>query len=287
MSDNSKVAIIIVFYNPTTEMVRRASLLNERYSVYVVDNSANALKSKPVFNYFPLYKNLGIGAAQNVAISHLEGSEKYVLFLDQDSDMAIDEIAKLEENFKKIEISDDRLAAVGPIPIDISKGTPYKSVFKERQGKHVIHVDALISSGTFTKTILFKRVGLFESNLFIDYVDFEWCWRVINQGYHIYMTDEVELRHQVGNYSYSIWGVAFIKSAPFRYYYRFRNYGILVRRKYVPLNWKLRTFIHNLMELLMVVIWPIYKGERVIILKNILKGTKDGFKKTETNICIS
>lgn len=276
IESNSNIAIIIVFFNPTNQMIEKASQLHKSFSVYVADNSERSLSNNPDFIYLPLFQNKGIAEAQNHALRRaLMDNMEYVIFLDQDSCITNDDIIKLTDIFCEIEKRDPSIAALGPILINDGNNTPYKTAISLTNEKR-IKVNTLISSGTITKIKFITEVGLMDESLFIDYVDFDWCWRVNKAGYSLYMTREVELRHQVGQFSFHVAGLAFIKSSHKRYYYRFRNLFILSRRNYVPFRWKVKTLIHSIIELVLVVVHPAYNGERKIILKNIGSGIKDG-----------
>ncbi|END16895.1 putative rhamnosyltransferase domain protein, partial [Escherichia coli P0301867.8] len=40
-----------------------------------------------------------------------------------------------------------------------------------------------MSSGSLTKVDVFKKIGLFDEDLFIDYVDYEWGWRALEKNF--------------------------------------------------------------------------------------------------------
>ena len=51
------------------------------------------------------------------------------------------------------------------------------------------------------------------------------------------------MSHRVGEGDYSFLGFPIIKSSPFRYYFIFRNTLRLLKRNYVPFDWKLKRTI--------------------------------------------
>lgn len=272
------LAIVIVFYRPTQEMIIKTERLSEEFPVYVADNSDACVEISSRINYFPLYGNRGIAEAQNVAITKaINDGVDYILLLDQDSHLLSHDARKLAETFEKLQLKDEKIAAIGPYPINISEGKPYKTSLRHTVEKNAM-VETLIASGTLIDVEAIRTVGMMDSSLYIDYVDFEWCWRVRDYGYHLYMTREVELLHQVGKGSLSFCGMTFILSAPFRYYYQYRNFLWLASRKYVPLKWKLNTAAHLLFQFILFLFHRLYKGNRKSILIKSLKGMKDGIR---------
>ena len=119
-----------------------------------------------------------------------------------------------------------------------------------------------------------RDVGSMDARLFIDFVDFEHCWRANAKGYVCGITNNVALPHKVGSRELHMpRGYRVIISAPFRYYYQYRNWLCLCRRKYVPLQWKVSKGVKFLLR-------PFYfpfcvRGWRSIE-KFMFKGFKDG-----------
>ena len=85
-----------------------------------------------------------------------------------------------------------------------------------------------------------EKVGVNNSRMFIDYVDFDWCWRANAMGYEYGTTKALSINHKVGRGELHFGKINVSISAPFRYYYQYRNYQWLLRRSYVPGDWKLR-----------------------------------------------
>lgn len=278
ISQDSLLVVVIVFYNPTDSMISRADLLSHYFRVIVSDNSVESIKNKFDFDYIHNHTNLGIGEAQNIAINQaISYNPEYILFLDQDSTFSHEEIKELIKVFNQISRKDSNIAALGPYPFNIHDNELYKTTIGEIQA-HYGQVEALISSGCLIKKSALMEVGLLDKNLFIDYVDFDWCWRALSKGYTLYMTKDVVLKHQVGKGTLSFCGMSFILSAPFRYYYQYRNYLLLVTQKYVPIKWKLSTAGHLFVQFFLFFFHKSYRGNRKEILSNTLRGLKDGIK---------
>ncbi len=276
-SNMERICIIIIFFNPTNAQIDRAKVLSKGKHVIVVDNSNGELcvfEGAENVTYIPLHQNMGIAHAQNVGISKAqELKAEYVVFLDQDSKLTDVDIDKLQEVFVKVRQADSQAIAIGPLIINSDTNKEYKTT--RGQGASFV-VDSIISSGSLVKVSMFSVVGIMEELLFIDLVDHEWCWRCASHGYHIYMTREVVLNHKVGNKSYNLGGIQIIASAPFRYYYKYRNALILMRRAYVPRNWKLKTMLRMVFEYIFFLFTCLFVKENMSRLGYASKGLKDG-----------
>lgn len=241
---------IVVLFNPTETQISNVQRLADICHVIAVDNSSFDISKRLTLSsidYIPLFENKGLAAAQNVAIKKvIKYKCRFILFQDQDSQLQVGDIQSLIEEYKRIKHVDGMVAAIGPIVINQTDGKEYKSELK----KNVItgKVSSLISSGMLVETDLFINVGMMEETLFIDNVDHEWCWRAQDKGYGVYMTRKSILQHSVGMSMKRVAGMQIIKSAPFRTYYKYRNNILLLKRSYVPWEWKMKTFIHMVLD---------------------------------------
>jgi rhamnosyltransferase len=66
-------------------------------------------------------------------------------------------------------------------------------------------------------------IGFMREELFIDYVDFEWCWRVLKYGYKIISIPAVSIRHKLGDVTKTIGNRKIAIRSRIRYYYMIRN----------------------------------------------------------------
>ncbi|WP_289157776.1 glycosyltransferase family 2 protein [uncultured Muribaculum sp.] len=278
----NSVVVIIVLYFPSEEQIALISRL-ENINLILVDNTPYE-KGSPIgklfrsnITYVSLNENKGIAYAQNEAIKIAQNKGyHYIIFFDQDSkiDLKIiealyNEIINLNKNFSNV-------GALGPKIIDSYSQKTSKAYSSELENQKYIEVPTLISSGTIVPIHVFKEVGMFDSSLFIDYVDHEWCWRCGVYGFLCFQTNQIRLNHPVGKRTISFGALRFIESSPFRYFYQYRNYLILLKRNYVPLNWKIKTGIKNIAGVL---IYPSISKNKVQSIKNILKGIFSGLLK--------
>ena len=287
-----KIGICIVWFNPNKDDVLKKLNLIEKlnFPIVILDNSpiplldpksiiSNTITIK-CFN-----KNIGIAAAQNEGIQFLKKlCVESILFLDQDSYFPNNKITDLINSYFKTKKNDDKFGGIGPSAINDYTKKTYEPRFTARK---MIDIDLaivpdLISSGSIIPISVFDDVGCFESELFIDGVDHEWCWRCVAKGYNFYLNTEIFLNHKLGEGDLVFFGFSFAIPKPIRTYYQYRNFIRLFPRSYVPKRWKL---INLFKYLLKIPVYFIVSKDRFSFLKYSFKGIFDGFtNKSNSNI---
>ena len=244
---STEIAVVIILYNPSEEDISHSMKQAALWYGVIVDNSAEPFTDNTRIGnmlYICNRKNVGIAEAQNIGLRAI-GLEtvRFVVFLDQDTRFSSTYPEKICTEFETISKVEQRLAILGPTVINKTSGQEYASVI------HHYDVDSLgfsqrrqvISSGSCVSAQALLDVGLMDASLFIDSVDYEWCWRATARKYVCGITTKMSISHQVGSRELNIGKYKVIISAPFRYYYQYRNFLWLLRRKYVPLQWKIAT----------------------------------------------
>ena len=82
-------------------------------------------------------------------------------------------------------------------------------------------------------------IGTMNDQLFIDYVDTEWCIRAKRRGYQLYGAGSATMSHTIGNDAARLFGVKMPIHSPFRYYYMLRNATWLLRQPWVSTPWRI------------------------------------------------
>ena len=274
---NDKVAVIIVLYNPDTNDIDNVRRIAQYNVGFVVDNSLIPFMDGETIgnmSYICNKANLGIAKAQNIALREiLKGDYEYVVLLDQDARGAGDYPFQIAMEFSRID--NGRLAVLGPQVVNAVTGGQYASAIHKYEisengfslRKHII------SSGSCMSINALKDVGLMWGELFIDYVDFEWCWRAASKGYQCGVTSHLQISHHVGQRELSIGKYKVIISAQQRYFYQYRNFIWLIQKKYVPLQWKCATCVKFLLR---IVYFPILVKDGLKYWNNMVKGLEAG-----------
>lgn len=251
-----ETGIIIVLYNPKDEDIENVIRIARNHQGVVVDNSiACNFSSNYVGNmkYISLGKNMGIAYAQNIGIKEMKsfGSIKYLLFLDQDSRLSDNYPTAITEEFKKIKTHFKNLALLGPTVVEQETGEEYKSIIhKSLVDDNGFEIKReIISSGSVMEYSLLNEIGLLLETMFIDFVDFEWCWRAEYKGYICGITKNIRIKHKVGLSYLKIWKYKMQIWSPLRYFYQVRNHLLLCSLHYVPTQWKIATAVKNIFGL--------------------------------------
>ena len=181
------VGVVVILFNPDVEHIR--SLIDAfcapDWNVILVDTPSpqQALLTTDV-TYLHYPSNIGIAHAQNVGLKMLfnEGSD-YAFLLDQDSLFSPGIAVELIRQFQDLE-QRSPIAAIGPsIYCQFSECVDQGVLQKGKQVSEKLKtVKQIIASGMLISKRAFERVGEKESELFIDGVDHEWCWRARAKG---------------------------------------------------------------------------------------------------------
>lgn len=257
------IVAVVVTYQPTLDQLQRQldSLVPQVDAVVVVDNHSNVdlsvwmkLSAKPARAVIQLESNQGVARAQNIGIAWARKQEAtHILLMDQDSIPAPDMVREL---IRAAQSSAD-VAAVGPRYLDSrhDSRTPFVRIRGLRfhrlpwDASHpILPVDCLIASGSLIPIAALDRVGLMREDLFIDYVDTEWCLRAHRQGLQAYGVCSAAMNHSLGETPHLFLGRSVPVHSPLRHYYQIRNAILLYRESWVPLNWKLAISWHLLLK---------------------------------------
>ncbi|ENR1496887.1 glycosyltransferase [Escherichia coli] len=239
---NRKVLIIMVTYNPDwSKVISKVKSFCVAGTVFVSDNSDS--DSSSLINYENViyrynHGNVGIAKAQNLGIEYaMQYNYEFVAFVDDDSNLSGGKITQLTNNLCKLGSLGENIAAFCAYP---SERGGFDKTKKTSLGRQLLLTKNLMSSGSLTKVDVFKKIGLFDEDLFIDYVDYEWGWRALEKNFLIVIDTSVEFEHSLGQGRSKI-GLGI--PSPIRHFYQTRNLLWISRLNYVPIYWKLKQFL--------------------------------------------
>jgi rhamnosyltransferase len=290
----SKVCAIVVCYHPSkTELVRLVEALEKQtLSIFVINNGGipeQVLKKiihLPKVDVVDMGGNLGIAAALNRGFSEAEkyGFDFCVTF-DQDSQPSSDHVPMLISAWHRLNSESggrSKLGAMGASFFDSRNGRFDYPFFRARglsvqriyasSNEILPPVDALITSGMLVPVQLWKEFH-FDDDLFIDYVDTEWCFRTKHAGFQHHGSFEVKMRHELSDDKpIIIFGMIILRYSALRRYYYFRNGVYLATRNYVPMIFRIRLISGMLIRM---ITSPIIDPHPTQSLKYIFLGLRD------------
>ena len=282
MKTKEDIALVIVLYNPSSDDLKFIKAISSIYFGIIVDNSQIRNFTEDEIGkmvYKPLMENTGIAHAQNIALRYLMNHKcpQYVLFMDQDSRYSQSFPCDMTLEYKRIKENIPNLFLLGPDIINKETGTEYKSIFHHEKNifNGFVSKREIISSGSIADWKTITKIRFMINSLFIDFVDFEWCWRARRMGYVCGITKNVILKHKVGIHSKSVCKYTFMTWSSIRYYYQYRNYLWLTRTAYTPLQWRLATGIKFVLRL---IYFPLFMSDGVACWKQMIKGISDSFR---------
>jgi rhamnosyltransferase len=287
------VAAVIVLYRPDLPLLDRLlrSVGHQVEKIIVIDNTPGSTADFSSFfnpyrasiSYLPLGENKGIATAQNIGIRLvMDTGCSHVLLLDQDSALSEDMVKKLLDSERQLIQAGEQVAAVGPLFIDEKTGKRSFAIRRARIGVHRVRIDMscheplqtdhLIASGALIRISAFQSVGMMRDDLFIDWVDIEWCMRAQYKGYTCYIIPDAVMRHSIGDGNVRILGKDINLHSDIRNYYMIRNATYLLRLKSMR-KWRIVTAIKVIKYILFYSFYSTHKWKTAAIL---LRAFMDG-----------
>ncbi|PZE59691.1 hypothetical protein DEJ04_06975 [Curtobacterium sp. MCLR17_044] len=193
-----RVFACIVTYEPDVELLNAniAAVLGQVEGIVLVDNASSNLSSfvqtiDPRVHVLRQSQNQGLSRAMNAAVrrARTDGADA-VLMLDQDSVVSAGAVSSLSNALR----ADPGLAIVAAHMVDRNV-----EEVDESRTDGLEAVNACITSGSLVRLSDWAAVGGWDENLFIDYVDFDFCLRLRMRGKGIRIDHETKLDHAIGN----------------------------------------------------------------------------------------
>jgi len=277
-----KLDLVLVTYNPDYKVITKLlnSIIEQVRYIYIVDNTSGGssflddfLNEKVRVIY--LEDNKGISYAQNIGIKEsLKNRSDFIMLSDQDTFYPSNYVSQMLEVFNK----EEKVAAVAPLFKDINqKNINEGFIQKGFFGFNKIYPDTglhsvfqAIASGKILNTKYLIDIGYMNENLFIDWVDLEWCWRAINKGYKIIGNADVLITHQLGDNARNIGFREVNIRSYIRHYYITRNaFYLALRNNDLDILHKVTLFFKSFRY---IIAFPILSKPHLKHLKYVLLG---------------
>lgn len=229
-----KALIVTVAYNPPQSIV--SNLEVDCYPHMVVDNSERetiwlkeyCLQHNHIYQW--LGDNLGIAKALNVGAEYaLQHCFEYIVTMDQDSELTYELIKAMDfkiysfPHCKNVAIFSPRYSVLGLNDNEQLKPHQYTE-----------DITLLMTSGNWVNLNIWKYLGGFNNDLFIDGVDVEYYIRSKLCNYRVVTFLDIFLEHSLGNkpecrwigkYGFDVWN-----HSATRKYYIARNYNYIYQQ---------------------------------------------------------
>lgn len=281
-------AIIVTYQTKIVQFKKNLKIHQENFKqIIIVNNSLeidlSQFQSKQV-TLINNAENIGLSVGLNIGIKEAKrlGFNLVALF-DQDTEIPLNFTQKMLQYMNAYQ-GDKPVAVYAPIFYnhiinETSKHINFKR-FRLVRGR-VMEDDYafphyVITSGSVIPIDLFDNVGLMLEELFIDFVDIEWCLRARRKGYKVVAMNKVKIYHHLGDYGIHLMGNSYAIHSPLRMYYYFRNSLYLYRISEVDWNWRMVDASRNLFRFLF---YMLFVKNRSKYFKYIIKGCYHGLIK--------
>lgn len=270
-----KIPATVIWYNPDIKNIKNIkTYIDYVEKVYIIDNSmdnneklADSLNNDKI-EYVFNGRNLGIAKALNLACEKAasDGYE-WILTMDQDSSFDSNDINEYFKTFTDVEKMNTGIFS----PRHILKN----DVDKIDNNKEFVEVDHVMTSGNLLNLKIWEEIGKFDENLFIDEVDSEICFRIIESGYKVIQLNKIRMFHELGNLekrNFFTRKISVLNHNHIRKYYIMRNKFYMLK-KYK--KYRLRYIYYILNDFFKVIF---YEKDKLRKLKYMFKGITDFMK---------
>lgn len=274
---------VVVTHGPPDDLDRRLAPLLERTARLVVVDNASAAPAATVLARLAARErvevvrnetNRGVAAALNQGITALAARGlDWALLLDQDSRPA----AELLDVVRGAWEDAGRPADVAVIGCNHRAPGGRTALAPAPAGRSWIAVASVITSGSALSIDAWRALGPMREELFIDYVDHEFCLRARARGWRVLLATRPAIEHAIGDVTRHrlLWQSAGTSNhAAVRRYYRVRN-QIVVYREYgwrEP-RWMAHDLWIGLKSLAQMCLW---ERDRPAKLRGVARGLADG-----------
>lgn len=231
MNQQDVLAGVVTYYPEKERLLENLSeLIRQVDKIFIVDNGSENLSEmlesfpKEITSHLSVFyneENLGIAQAlANIMEYAKEQGFQWVLTLDQDS-VIEPELVNRYCVAANLESCQD----VGMFTCLI-KDRNFEDAKYEQQDVEILDVPYCITSAAFTSVEKYFETSGYDEKFFIDCVDFDICYLLIEQGYRIARINYVGLYHEVGHGENRMFlgkQIVVYHHNPIRIYYLTRN----------------------------------------------------------------
>jgi rhamnosyltransferase len=280
------ICAVVVTYHPDSGLADRIEKITRQVGqTVIVDNGSRSSCVEQIrevverlgIHLIPNASNEGMACALNTGVRWAASQGyKWVLTLDQDTEVAPDMVDSIAEVFESYP-SPERAAVIGSNYRHKGSG---KVWYSEPIGHNLSpwrEIETVLTSGSLISIEVFEAIGGFRDDFFVDCVDQEYCLRARAHGYRVLMTSKPVMIHGMGfPTEHRLLGRKFGTSnhSPLRRYFVARNSVILVREylRAEPqwLFWYLWTYAKSM------VLICLFEDQRILKVKSTFRGFIDG-----------
>lgn len=264
-----KVAGVVVLYNPDDDFIDNiSSYVNDIDLLYVIDNSEkenkvlDSQKIKYIFNN----ENIGVAKALNMACEMaIKDNYNWILTMDQDTKFKPGVLNRMKDYIRNNDCSKDGIL----VPWHNTKLDIVKS------DDVIDYPLQVMTSGNLVNLSIYKEIGGYNEDYFIDGIDIEYCLRLKKYGFRIVRFNDVEIEHDLGYIEYhKFLGKTYLCTNHnyLRQYYIARNYRYIKEEYYDIAPEYCEILTHLKLRIFRIVMFEKDKYRKV---RNLFRGVRD------------
>lgn len=203
----NKITAIIVTYKSSDVLFELLKILDSICNIIIVENSNNILFKIKIEKNFDnvkcilVNKNIGYGRAANIGI--LSSKTEYLLLINPDAKTNYNSIKNLY-NF----ILKQNNAMLAPMNYTLKKKLWHRFGYLDNRkinndNNLLFDVDYVSGHMILINKNIFKKIGFFDKNIFLNFEDRDLCMRLKKNNYKIYVLKNAKVEHLEGKSSFS------------------------------------------------------------------------------------
>lgn len=279
-----RVTAIVTVYYPNCANKRYIEKIAAQVDrVIICDNSSVDNCSmfddlnKTIYRFFR--KNLGLSSAFNKILKdpcYGWTDRDFVIFFDQDTDICKNHIKKLLSEYNRLKRAGYKLGCLGPVCYNSCSGRIEIPKIKRFLNDKTMSVRNIITSSMLCMYSVLKKVDFWNEEIFLDMADWDLCWRLGTEKMLCCMTYASVINHSVGEGNRKMGLLELRVEKPVREYYQTRDCLYLIKKKYVPLKFKIRfVFMLTIQPAIHFLVLD-SRQERIRYIKKGIKDYRDG-----------
>lgn len=274
------LALVTLYYPDCTNASNIRRLRDQVDNVILLDNTPK-IDNGHLFEgvdveYIANLENLGLSLAFNKGLKYINAEpDFYVIFFDQDSSINDGHINQLIADYEYLS-NDHRVGCIGPAYYNHNTGEIVENGDKVHIKNGLYSVKSLITSSLLTRYQVLDDIGFWNEDVFLDYADWDLCWRMKEKKYVLVLDSNVTLNHSLGDSAVSVGAFSFPKYSAVREYYRIRDSLKIIMAPYVPFKYRLKfTYTWLIEPFIYLILFP----ERISRLMFVGRAFRDAFRK--------
>jgi GT2 family glycosyltransferase len=247
--ESNRVAAIVVTYHPDQRLSQLIDSLRPQVgALWLVDNSAEIKTTSRLHKYAQQSggaislilnsRNQGLATAQNQGITAaLDAGYDWVLLMDQDGVPDGNMVSQMLCVARDCQLP-DRIGFLVPVHCDEDDGPAAKIYIRRdwgllgrrslrKPGETEDRTAFAMASGCLIPAKRIREIGPMIEDFFIDYIDYDFSFRIRRAGYRIIVVEAAKLQHRLGE---RVQGQFFGRTTSYREHNATRRYTIYRNR---------------------------------------------------------